>query len=302
MKYLRNLNNHNDYTTFIVGTDFAEIQAEKKAVVSYCKADAHVHYNPYVEPPFFCKLTLNDDSVVELEGSGELTSDMTSDYKSTLVSAEIGSLCTSIGNTAFASCSSLTNVTIPNTVTSIGSNAFYYCSGLTSIDIPSSVTSISERAFFYCTGLTSVIIPDSVTSIAYGAFYGCSSLTNVTIPDTVTSISDSAFSYCSGLTSIVIPDSVTSIGNWIFDNCSSLTSINIPDSVTSIGYRAFYNCGSLTSIISNAMTAPTIKDNTFQGIKTGGTLTVPSSSTGYDAWMDTGDYYLGSYNWTKVEQ
>jgi len=50
MKYLRNLNNHNDYITFIGGADFAEIQSEKNAVVSYCRIETHVHYNPYVPP------------------------------------------------------------------------------------------------------------------------------------------------------------------------------------------------------------------------------------------------------------
>jgi uncharacterized protein (TIGR02145 family) len=49
MKYLKNLNNHNDYTTFIGGADFAEIQLEN-AVVSYCRTENHVHYNPYVDP------------------------------------------------------------------------------------------------------------------------------------------------------------------------------------------------------------------------------------------------------------
>ena len=50
------------------------------------------------------------------------------------------------------------------------------------------------------------------------------------------------------------------------------------------------------------MTAPTIQNNTFRSINSGGTLTVPAGSTGYDVWMGTGDYYLGHYNWTKVEQ
>jgi len=49
MKYLKNLNNHNDYTTFIGGADFAEIQLEN-AVVSYCRTENHVHYNPIVDP------------------------------------------------------------------------------------------------------------------------------------------------------------------------------------------------------------------------------------------------------------
>ena len=38
---------------------------------------------------------------------------------------------TSIGESAFWCCSSLTSVTIPNSVTSIGNSAFYGCSSLT---------------------------------------------------------------------------------------------------------------------------------------------------------------------------
>ena len=79
---------------------------------------------------------------------------------------------TSIGNSAFYDCSSLTSVTIPNSVTSIGSNAFQGCSGLTSVTIPNSVTFIGNEAFIFCSGLTSVGIPNSVTSIGRRAFDG----------------------------------------------------------------------------------------------------------------------------------
>lgn len=48
-------------------------------------------------------LTLNDGSTVEIDGSGELTDTMTNEYKPTVVKAEIGDLCTSIGIGVFAS-------------------------------------------------------------------------------------------------------------------------------------------------------------------------------------------------------
>ena len=67
------------------------------------------------------------------------------------------------------------NTTIPNNVTSIGESAFSSCSGLTNITIPDSVTSIGNSAFYECTGLTSIMIPSSVTSIDGWAFGGWTS-------------------------------------------------------------------------------------------------------------------------------
>ncbi|MGD1089096.1 MAG: leucine-rich repeat domain-containing protein [Verrucomicrobiota bacterium] len=49
-----------------------------------------------------------------------------------------------------------TSYTVSNSVTSIGDAAFAYCSSLTSVTIPASVTSIGEYAFEECPKLTSV--------------------------------------------------------------------------------------------------------------------------------------------------
>ena len=94
------------------------------------------------------------------------------------------------------------NITIPNYVTSIGDYAFAGCSSLTSVTIPNYVTSIGDYAFFGCSSLTSVTIPDGVTSIGDYVFYNCRNLASVTIPDGVTSIGNYAFYNCRNLTSV----------------------------------------------------------------------------------------------------
>ena len=200
MKYLKKFETENDRSAYENGESYIE------PYVSYVDG-GDVHYN---KPPFFCKLTLQNGDVVEIEGSGELTQAMISGYSTTCVGAEVGELCTSIGT--------------------------------------------------------------------------------------------AAFTYCTGLTSVTIANSVTSIGNYVFQNCYNLISAAIGSGTTSIGSNAFTGCNKLERITSLAATAPTISAGTFYGVKTGGTLYVPIGSTRYDIWMGTGNYYLGKYNWTKVEQ
>ena len=206
-------------------------------------------------------------------------------YRS-IKSVKIPDSVTSIGGSAFSSCTSLTNVTFEENsqLTSIGAFAFSECTSLTSITIPSNVTSIGYDAFSECTSLTSIMvdenntvyssvdgvlfnnsgkelikypadktstsysIPDGVTSIGGDAFYGCTNLERITIPDGVTSIGRDAFSHCTSLKSITIPDGVTSIAYKAFYGCTNLERITIPNSVTSIGESAFNSCSSLESI------------------------------------------------------
>ena len=188
---------------------------------------------------------------------------------------------TSIGNEAFADCSSLTAITIPEGVTSIGGWAFADCSSLTAITIPEGVTSIGDYVFQGCSSLTAITLPESVTSIGFEAFRYCSSLTAITIPEGVTSIGVSAFSYCSSLTSITIPESVTSIGSWAFWNCSSLTSITIPESVTSIGEWAFCACSLTAVTIPEGVTS--IGGNAFSGCTSLTAIVVAEGNKVYDS-------------------
>ena len=213
-----------------------------------------------------------------------------------------------IGNEAFSSCSSLTNINIPNSVTTIGHSAFAFCDSLISINIPNSVTTIEYSTFYGCESLTSITIPNSVVTIIGNPFEGWhgnlyneskafiyedhvlfnknkttliayrAKETNYTIPNSVTTIERGAFSYCDSLTNINIPNSVTTIGEGAFNGCYSLTSINIPNSVTTIGKLAFNGCYSLTSInIPNSVT--TIENRAFIDCKSLTSINIPNSVT-----------------------
>ncbi len=181
---------------------------------------------------------------------------------------------TSIGNSAFSGCSTLTSVTIPENVTSIGSSVFSDCSNLTSLTFnaencsscgssnypafPSSiasltigekVTKIPDYAFSGCSNLVSLTFNaencSSCGSSNYPAFP--SSIASLTIGEKVTKIPDYFLYNGSAFESVELPQSLTKIGSYAFRN-GALSSITIPENVTSIGNSAFKDCGSLTEI------------------------------------------------------
>ena len=158
---------------------------------------------------------------------------------------------TSIGSSAFQSCSNLTSITIPNSVTSIGSYTFQYCSNLTNITIPNSVPSIGFYAFQNCTSLTSITIPNSVTSIGNSAFLSCSNLTSITIPNSVELLGASAFRNCSGITSLVMGDALRVIQSQTFANCTNLSDISFGQNINIIKSSAFANCSTLSELTFN---------------------------------------------------
>ena len=129
--------------------------------------------------------TLTADGTMTISGSGAMKDysyDSPACDNSNIKKVVIEEDVTSIGDSAFSDCRSLTDITIPGSVTSIGNGAFSGCSSLTGITIPGSVTSIGNFAFYNCTGLTSISIPKSVTSIGTYTFSGCGNLTEITVP------------------------------------------------------------------------------------------------------------------------
>ncbi len=238
--------------------------------------------------------TSDKNVVVPAEGAGFGANIVSNDYVDLKGILAFDGSVTEIGAHAFEGSETLIGMTIPTTVTSIGDYAFAGCtslgapntpsgaditeptkgpnrSGETTFVIPAGVTSIGAHAFEDCSSLTSIIIPEGVRTIGAYAFYGCTSLTSITIPSTVTNIGDQAFAGCAnlssidlpegvemginvfmgrtGITSVTIPEGTTSIGDYAYAWCTNLTEVIIPDSVTSIGEHAFEMCESLTEVI-----------------------------------------------------
>ncbi|MBQ8546610.1 MAG: leucine-rich repeat protein [Clostridia bacterium] len=244
----------------------------------------------------------------------------------TSVEFEEGSVCESIGESAFNNSTSLTNVIIPNSVTSIGGSAFRGCTSLTSVTIPDSVTSMGGSAFYQCTSLENVTISANLMSIGFNAFSGCTSLeyneydnayylgseenpyvvlikakdksiTSCTINENTKFIYNGAFSGCTSLTSVTIGNSVTSIGDSAFYYCTSLESVAIGNSVTSIGESAFYYCTSLESVaIGNSVTS--IGDSAFYNCTSLTSITIPDSITsiGGSAFSDCSSLVYNEYD------
>ncbi|MGO9203306.1 MAG: leucine-rich repeat protein, partial [Limisphaerales bacterium] len=187
---------------------------------------------------------------------------------------------TSIGDSAFDSCTGLTSVTIPSSVGNIGDWAFDGCSNLTGVYFQGNTPACNSSAFtgdsasvYYLAGTTGWgpeyaglpgFLWDPLAGVAYTSANGAITITKYTGPGgsviipgainglPVTGIGGSAFYGCTDLTSVVVPDSVTSIGDFAFSG-ASLGSVTIPSSVTDIGEAAFGGCTSLSAITVDAL-------------------------------------------------
>ena len=224
-----------------------------------------------------------------------------------------GSAVTSIGGSAFLSCTLITSVTIPSGVTSIGDKAFKSNSALTNVTIPSTVTSIGASAFYSCARLGGFYFLGNAPTLGLSAFtntvaagyylssttgwsnpYGDLTMTGVTIMATAgdyTYVDAGAGAMITGYSgaggAVTAPSTlggraVNSIGSTAFLYKTSLTSMTIPSGVTSIGSMAFVGCTSLTAT-SIPSTVTSIGSTAFYNCTVLANVTLPRLLTSIEA-------------------
>lgn len=217
--------------------------------------------------------TLTEDGMLTISGTGVMNDYISAPwYGKNVKSVVIEDGVTSIGNSAFYDCTSLTTVTMTGDVANIGSNAFENCNSIRDVyysGTEAAFTKLFENGIEgatvhfsdgtsktydkYCGENATCILDENGTLTISGTGeiesspWNKSDVKSIIIEDGITSIMDWVFWECTSLTSVTIPDSVTSIGNGAFMDCKALTEITIPDSVDMIGYNAFAHCTSLIS-------------------------------------------------------
>jgi hypothetical protein len=150
---------------------------------------------------------------------------------------------TNIGESAFSTCSTLTNITIPNTVKHIGEYAFRGCYNLAKTNFMGEIAdwcdikfggayanpmSASKNLYLNNQEVKDLVIPNTVDSIHAYAFDCGNSITSVALPNSVVYIGEGAF-YRTYINEISIPKSVTSIEERVLSGCNALTSIIVEE-------------------------------------------------------------------------
>ena len=251
--------------------------------------------------------SLTSDGTLTISGNGAIPdgSRPWSSHGSAIKIVIIENGITSVGNTLFAGCYNIEEITTPmipsyflygeSHIYSGIQELYYHWNNATNFwsgNQLRKVTITGDRPIgvyaFYRSPVQEVVIEGKVETIGGSAFSACSALQRVVLPNTLTTVGDSAFSACGALTTISFPDSVTSVGTFALSgtglstpvtmgqltaiptgtyyNCPNITTLaGIPRNFKSIGAQAFRSCTSLTVIEGLPETITSIGNEAFAG-------------------------------------
>ena len=160
---------------------------------------------------------------------------------------------TTIGESAFSGCSSMTSITLPESITTINRSAFSSCSSLTTLTIPKNVVNLEpDYTFTYCPSLQEIIVDEENTKFSSdgGVLYEGTTLwrypsaksgTKFTIPESITQIKYNAFERCLNLQEITLPSTITDVDHYAFDGSTTLAAINVNVSAGEFSTGGFYS-------------------------------------------------------------
>lgn len=164
----------------------------------------------------------------------------------------------------FTTRTTLVSIELPTTVTRLGEACFMNCVNLNHVGMPPHLKRIGRLCFRNCNHLSTITIPSTVTELEESTFQSCDHLEVVNLPETLKEIGDSCFRYCYSLQYISIPSSVVRLRNFIFDSCRSLTQIELNANVEALPTAFLCNCTSL-EYIEIPKTVTGIRDHCFYG-------------------------------------
>ncbi|MBO4538703.1 MAG: leucine-rich repeat protein, partial [Clostridia bacterium] len=238
------------------------------------------------------------------------------DYSGLVTTVTFGKGVASVGSYAFRSFSELNKINYNNSdgLLSIGEAAFAVCSSLTEIEICKTVTSIGDYAFSACGAVTKIVykavscadfaenngvftgvgtesdslileIDNEVTRIPA---YLCCPATSASNAPKLTEIKfyggagnhcefigEYAFAYCEQVVTLTMDgNSLLSIGEYAFYSCKSIAALSIPSKVEDIAYNAFGMCVGITQITLRAANCRVSENGVFHfvGSETDGTI------------------------------
>ena len=136
------------------------------AISGKCGSDVTWTFNP-------------DTGILQLEGTGPTTSYTGNyperrigwyNYKSQIKEVYVGEGITSLGNSYFRNCTSLTRIELPSTLREVGYwEVFGNCTSLKNVELPEGLELIGTTAFLD-TNLEEIVVPSTVTKIEGEAF------------------------------------------------------------------------------------------------------------------------------------
>lgn len=158
---------------------------------------------------------------ISAKGTGVIDSSPFADYVDEIDAIDIKEGITAIGNEVFHNFTKTRYVTLPSTCKSIGEVAFANCSSLEGVFInenfgESQLETIGNYAFYRCTSLEDIYFPKSLRLIGVEAFSRCSKLKDIRLEEGLKTIGAKAFQGADKMMYIVVPSTVTSIGDMAF--------------------------------------------------------------------------------------